>query len=63
VVFCFANPEDEEAFAEQFGGERLPRAAGGDPENKQPTCVVQDERKVQTVSSCRKTSPIEGQLD
>jgi hypothetical protein len=26
VVFCFANPEDAEAFAERFGGERLPRA-------------------------------------
>jgi hypothetical protein len=23
VVFCFANPEDADAFAEQFGGERL----------------------------------------
>jgi cytochrome P450 len=31
VVFCFAKPEDAEAFCEQFGGERLPasRAAGG----------------------------------
>ena len=24
VVFCFARPEDVEAFAERFGGERLP---------------------------------------
>jgi hypothetical protein len=24
VVFCFARPEDAEAFAERFGGERLP---------------------------------------
>ena len=24
VVFCFAKPEDAEAFAERFGGERLP---------------------------------------
>ncbi len=24
VVFCFANPEDAEAFAKRFGGERLP---------------------------------------
>jgi hypothetical protein len=24
VVFCFANPEDAEAFAERFGGEQLP---------------------------------------
>jgi hypothetical protein len=23
VVFCFSNPEDAEAFCEQFGGERL----------------------------------------
>jgi hypothetical protein len=26
VVFCFAKPEDAEAFAERFGGERLPVA-------------------------------------
>jgi hypothetical protein len=25
VVFCFAKPEDADAFAEQFGGERLPK--------------------------------------
>jgi hypothetical protein len=25
AVFCFANPEDAEAFAKHFGGERLPR--------------------------------------
>jgi hypothetical protein len=25
VVFRFANPEDAEAFAKHFGGERLPR--------------------------------------
>jgi hypothetical protein len=24
VVFCFARPEDAEAFGERFGGERLP---------------------------------------
>jgi hypothetical protein len=24
VVFCFAKPEDAEAFCEHFGGERLP---------------------------------------
>jgi hypothetical protein len=23
VVFCFCKPEDEKAFAERFGGERL----------------------------------------
>jgi hypothetical protein len=27
VVFCFAKPEDAEAFAERFGGERLPRGS------------------------------------
>jgi hypothetical protein len=37
VVFCFSKSEDAEAFAKRFGGERLPRAAGGDPENKQAT--------------------------
>jgi hypothetical protein len=26
VVFCFAKPEHAEAFAERFGGERLPVA-------------------------------------
>ena len=26
VVFCFSKPEDAEAFAERFGGERLPVA-------------------------------------
>jgi hypothetical protein len=25
VVFCFANPDDAEAFAKHFSGERLPR--------------------------------------
>jgi len=24
VVFCFAKPEDAQAFAERFGGERSP---------------------------------------
>jgi hypothetical protein len=24
AVFCFANPEDAEAFAKRFGGKRLP---------------------------------------
>jgi hypothetical protein len=27
VVFCFAKPEDAEAFCQQFGGERLPGGA------------------------------------
>jgi hypothetical protein len=27
VVFCFAKPEDAEAFCEEFGGERLPSDA------------------------------------
>jgi hypothetical protein len=26
VVFCFAEPEDAEAFAKRFGGERLPES-------------------------------------
>ena len=25
VVFCFAEPDDSQVFAERFGGERLPR--------------------------------------
>jgi hypothetical protein len=25
VVFCFARPEDAEAFCDRFGGEQLPR--------------------------------------
>src|SRR5215468_7423871 len=29
VVFCFAKPEDAEAFCERFGGERLRSDAGG----------------------------------
>jgi hypothetical protein len=28
VVFCFAKPEDAEAFCKEFGGERLPSDAG-----------------------------------
>jgi hypothetical protein len=27
VVFCFANPEDAQAFAKRFSGERLPRGS------------------------------------
>jgi hypothetical protein len=27
VVFCFANPDDAEAFAKHFSGERLPRGS------------------------------------
>jgi hypothetical protein len=27
VVSCFANPEDAQALAEHFGGERLPRGS------------------------------------
>jgi hypothetical protein len=37
VVFCFANPEDAEAFAERFGGEPLSTRSRGDPENKRAT--------------------------
>jgi hypothetical protein len=61
AVFCFANPEDAEAFAKHFGGESCRGAAGGDPENKRPTCVAQDERKVRNVSSCMRTGPMDGQ--
>ena len=28
VVFCFSKPEDAEAFAERFGGKRLPTSSG-----------------------------------
>jgi hypothetical protein len=28
VVFCFSKPEDAEAFAKRFGGERLPTYSG-----------------------------------
>jgi hypothetical protein len=28
AVFCFSKPEDAEAFAKRFGGERLPVTAG-----------------------------------
>jgi hypothetical protein len=34
VVFCFAKPEDEEAFAERFGGDRL--VTGSRAENYRP---------------------------
>jgi hypothetical protein len=27
VVFCFAEPEDAEAFGKRFGGKRLPRGS------------------------------------
>jgi hypothetical protein len=33
VVFCFAKPEDAEAFAERLGGERL-SVTYSDPESK-----------------------------
>jgi hypothetical protein len=52
VVFCFAKPEDAQVFAKRFGGERVRRAAGGDPENTRATeRVFQDERQAQKVSS------------
>jgi hypothetical protein len=35
-VFCFAEPEDAEAFAKHFGGERLP-TSDNNPENKRAT--------------------------
>jgi hypothetical protein len=51
VVFCFAKPEDAEAFAKRFGGERLPT---GSPRmtlktNGRPERVVQHQRKRQLV--------------
>jgi hypothetical protein len=63
VVFCFAVAEDAEAFAKRFGGKRLPTSdmtvtlkTSGRPEG-----VVQEERKVQNVSPCRRTGPIDRQ--
>jgi hypothetical protein len=56
MVFCFARPEDAQAFANRFGGDRL---ATGSP--RRPERVFQDERKAQNVSSCRRTGPIDGQ--
>jgi hypothetical protein len=50
VVFCFAKPEDAETFAKRFGGERLLTGI-----QRRPERVVQDERKVQNVSSVRRT--------
>jgi hypothetical protein len=48
VAFCFAKPEDAEAFAERFGGNRL---ATGSPvtlkTSGRPERVVQDERERQ----------------
>ncbi len=41
VVFCFAKPEDAEAFAERLDGERLPTGSA-----LLERSVVQDERKV-----------------
>jgi hypothetical protein len=57
VVFCFANPEDAEAFAKHFGGKRLPRGQlAVILKNKRAARrVFQDERKVRNVSSCRRT--------
>jgi hypothetical protein len=44
VVFCFAKPEDAEAFAKRFGGKRLPTSSGGDPENKRATERIVQQR-------------------
>ena len=61
MVFCFSKPGDAEAFASALVGNGCLRAAGGDPEDKQATeRVVNDERNVQNVSSCRGTGPTEG---
>jgi hypothetical protein len=61
VIFCFAKPEDAEAVAEPFGGKRLATSSGAVTLKASglPERVVQDERKVQNVSSCRRTGPID----
>jgi hypothetical protein len=60
VVLCFVKPEDAGAFAERFGGgDGQPAAArktSGRPERD-----VQVECKVQNISSCRRTGPMDGQ--
>jgi hypothetical protein len=55
VVFCFAKPEDAEAFAARFGGKRLPDRQPAVTLNQAGDLdsVVHGERKVQNVSSCR----------
>jgi hypothetical protein len=64
VVFCFAKPEDAEAFAARFGGERLPTGSRGVTlkTSGRPERVVQ-ERKVRNVSSWMGTRPIEPQRE
>jgi hypothetical protein len=62
VLFCFSKPEDAEAFCRALWWEAV---ADGQPEvtlktSRPPERVVQDERKVQNVSSCRMTGPIDG---
>jgi hypothetical protein len=61
VVFCLANPADADAFAKRFGGELL--RVGDNPEKQagRPERIVQDERRVQNVSSSMRTGPIDGQ--
>jgi hypothetical protein len=60
VVFCFAKSEDAAVFAERFGGRGCLRP-GDNPENKRgdPSALFRTNR-VQIVSSCRGTGPIDG---
>jgi hypothetical protein len=61
VVLCFGKPKDGRPSPSASVGNGCRRSAGGDPENERPTCVAQDEHKVQNVSSCWSTGPIDGQ--
>jgi hypothetical protein len=63
VVFCFAKPEDAEAFAERFGWGEVNDGQPGVilKTSGRPQRVVQDERKVQNVSSCRRMRPMDAQ--
>jgi hypothetical protein len=47
VVFCFTKPEDAQAFAERFGGERLPVTAADD-------CNAPQHRATPSASAARK---------
>jgi hypothetical protein len=62
VIFCFFKPGGAQSFAERFGGERFALDAAMTLKTSGlPERVVQDERKVQNVSSCMRTGPIDGE--